>query len=197
MEANLSSFILQLFALRAMKLGTFTLKNEVTVPLRIELSALLASPPALESLARLLAEKAARYEARLLCGASNIGLVLATLISTMQKIPLVMHRKGGVHSAQIEGVFKTGSRCLLISDLFEPRANLFDTLDALEEEGFEVRDVLVVFDWQRGGKDKLRQRGIQLHSLMTVSGAVEILSDAGKIDGARAKLLSDFFDSDS
>lgn len=197
MEANLSSFVLQLFALRAMKLGTFTLKNEVTVPLKIELSALLASPPALESLGRLLAEKAARYEVPLLCGASNIGLVLATLVSTMQQIPLVMHRKGALHSAQIDGVFKTGSRCLLISDLFEPRADLFDTLDALEEEGFEVRDVLVVFDWQRGGKDKLRQRGIQLHSLMTVSGAVEILSDAGKIDGARAKLLSDFFDSDS
>ena len=197
MEADLSPFVLQLFALRAIKMGTFTLKNEVTVPIKVELSALLKSSATLGSLCDLLAEKAAKFEPPLLCGAGNMGLVLTTLVSTRLNIPFVMHRKGGVHSAQIEGSFKTGSRCLLIADLLEPRAELFETLDALEEEGFEMRDVLVAFDWQRGGKDKLRQRGIQLHSLLSVAQAAEILSEAGKVEGPHAKVLIDFFESDS
>ncbi len=182
--------MLQLYSLRAIRLGTFTLKNEVRVPLRIELSALFATPKALRTLGELLAEKALHYNTPLICGVPNMGLVLGALLCTMQEIPLVTLKNG-----KIEGVFKSGSRCLVVSDILQPRASLFETLDALEEEGgLEVRDVLVAIDWQQGGKEKLRQRGIQLHSLLTVSKIAEILSESGKIGGASVKLLLDFFE---
>ena len=97
-------------------------------------------------------------------------------------------------STKIVGGYKSGQRCLLVQDLQLWGQHAVDTLDDLEAEGLQVRDLVILIDFEMGGKKKLKARGIVSHPVIRLSEVLQILFDAGKIRGDQFKLAMDFLE---
>lgn len=73
-----------------------------------------------------------------LCGVSNTGHSLATLVSVTAEKPLLIHRKGPRTCGkrkQIEGKFNSGDKCVMIGDVVTSGISLLKTAKALRGDG--------------------------------------------------------------
>ena len=60
---------------------------------------------------------------------------------------------------------------------------------AITAEGGVVNDAVVLIDRQEGGKEKLMQNGVKLHSLLNMSEMASKLHEIGTIDEAQLKTI--------
>jgi len=60
-------------------------------------------------------------------------------------------------------------------------SSVLETAEVLEKEGLKVTDAVVLLDREQGGKARLAERGIRLHSVCTLSGVLEILQQQGEV----------------
>jgi len=165
-------------------------------PFQIDLSVVISHPTIGKNMAAALWEKAQGLCFDLLCGGSPLGSCIAAHLSWNQEKPLVAcHKeaKSGIHRT-ILGSYKTGQRCLLMQDHLASGNSTLHTIDHLEEEGLEVKDVVAFLDLQLGAKKKIKGRGYIPHCLITISEVVQILYDANKIGGDIYKFTLDYLE---
>ena len=62
----------------------------------------------------------------------------------------------------IEGIFVRGQSCLIIDDLITGGGSILQTATTLSEAGLVVRDAVTLIDRQEGGRQALKQAGINL-----------------------------------
>ncbi|MDN3507043.1 MAG: hypothetical protein P0S96_07435 [Simkaniaceae bacterium] len=185
----MKTLVLQLYAIGAIKFGSFEIKKDFLSPFQVDLRGVISHPKVAKELCNAFWEKAMHLSFDLIAGVPLTANCVATYLAWEQEIPLV-----GVHQNRVEGVYKTGQKCLLLQDKGISGARTLDTVDLLEEEGIEVRDILTFLDLGLGAKKKIKSRGYVSHSILTMPEVLQVLFDANKLAGDNFKLASDFLE---
>jgi orotate phosphoribosyltransferase len=120
------------------------------------------------------------------------GIPFAALITYNFKKPFLYIRKGvRLHGRQkrIEGILAPGDRVLLVDDLITTGLSLRKAAKAITAEGGVVSEAAVLIDRQEGGKQKLEEVGIKLHSLLSINEIANTLRELGTIDEQQMKTI--------
>ncbi len=191
-----NKFFLESYKLEIIKFGKFTLKSGIESPFYVDLRPLASDPKILKKLAEHLLEILPKdNKLDLICGVPYAALPMATVMSLLSEIPLIMKRKeakGYGTKKLIEGIYKQGQSCLLVEDVITSGKSLLETIAEVEKEGMKVSDIVVVLDRQQGGKELLEQKGYRVHTLFTITEVVKILHEAGEIDDEQVAKIHDF-----
>ena len=191
-----NQFFLESYKLEIIKFGKFTLKSGIESPFYVDLRPLASDPKILKKLAEHLLEILPKdNKLDLICGVPYAALPMATVMSLLSEIPLIMKRKeakGYGTKKLIEGIYKQGQSCLLVEDVITSGKSLLETIAEVEKEGLKVSDIVVVLDRQQGGKELLEQKRYRVHTLFTIAEVVKILHGAGEIDDEQVAKIHDF-----
>ena len=184
MTPDIKNLILELYALEAIQFGSFTLKSGVESPIYIDLRLMISYPALMKKLSIAVNKMISSLHFDLLCGVPYAALPFATVVSLEGGYPMIMCRKetkGHGTKKLIEGKFAKGQTCLLIEDVVTSGASILETAAALTNEGLEITDAIVLLDREQGGKQRLKQSGIQLHALISVLDLLKVLFFEKKI----------------
>lgn len=192
---HVEPMVTQLFDLGAVRFGSFTLKSGMTSPIYIDLRLTISNPKLLVAIAEILYHPVRSIAFDLVCGVPYTALPFATAISIQHTIPMVMRRKEKKEygtGKMIEGLFARGQTCLIIEDVVTSGKSILETVEPLGQEGLVVRDAVVLVDRGQGGAALLEEKGIRLHSVLTLPSMVEILLKEKRIDAITAKNTLEF-----
>lgn len=182
----------ELWKLGAIQFGDFTLgKTTVNSPVYINLRRLISNPQALQRVAEVMLDEVqtlqrmrqpriAAYD--LVAGVPFGGLHLATAFSLLSGTPMIyLHPPKDGNRTVIEGNYSPGQTVLIIDDLITGGRSVLHTAQRLEEDNLMVEDALVLLDRQHGGQDRLKQRGVNLVSTLTLESVLHYLGSSHKI----------------
>lgn len=195
MTPDIKNLVLELYALEAIKFGSFTLKSGVQSPIYIDLRLLISYPALMKKLSIAVNKLISTLHFDVLCGVPYAALPFATAVSLEGSHPMIMCRKeakGHGTKKMIEGKFEKGQTCLLIEDVITSGASILETAAALTKEGLEITDAIVLLDREQGGKERLRQNGIQLYALISVLDLMKVLFFEKKITEETFKNVNAF-----
>ena len=195
---HIETIILQLFEMGAVRFGQFTLKSGLIYPIYIDLRITISNPKLLVAIAEALHNAVRTQKFDLLCGVPYTALPFATVMSVEHLVPLVLRRKEKKDygtAKLIEGIFSPGQRCLVVEDVVTSGKSILETAESLTEVGLTVTDAVVLVDREQGGRQNLLQRGIELHSLCTMTSIVHLLTKEKKIEEKVAQETLDFIHS--
>lgn len=181
-----------LWRLGAVQFGDFTLgRTTVHSPIHVNLRLLIAHPTALARAAHILQQELATLQSMrnpqvdpfdIVCGVPFGGLVIAEAFSLASKIPLIyLHPHTDDLESEVEGLYHPSQTALIMDDLTTGGGSLIVTANRLRDEGLFVRDAVVLFDRQSGGRAKLEEVGIRLVSVLTLEVLLTYLRSNGKI----------------
>ena len=180
-----------LWKLGAIEFGDFTLgRTAVHSPVYVNLRLLISKPAALQRAARVIREEVRTLQSmlnpqvapfQLVAGVPFGGLHLATAYSLTAKAPLIYIRPQHADDVRIEGLHERGQTVLIVDDLITGGHSILDTAQQLRGEGLQVKDSVVLVDRQQGGRQALRNAGLNLTSLLTLEVILNYLMSSGKI----------------
>ncbi len=181
-----------LWRLGAVQFGDFTLgRTTVHSPLHVNLRLLIAHPTALARAAYILQREVQTLQAMrnpqvdpfdLVCGVPFGGLVVGEAFSLAAKVPLIyLHPHTDDLESDVEGLYHPSQTALIMDDLITGGGSIIVTANRLRDEGLFVRDAVVLFDRQSGGRRKLDENGIRLVSVLTIEVLLTYLRSSGKI----------------
>lgn len=195
MNPEIKSIVLDLFAVEGVKFGAFTLKTGMVSPIYLDLRVIVSYPALLKKISHALTKLIEPLPHDLICGVPYTALPIATALSLEKDIPMVMRRKEvkdyGTKKI-IEGRFQKGQTCLIIEDVVTSGASILETVAPLKAEGLEVEDAVVVVNREQGGKEKLKEKEIVLHSLISIFDLLKVLFYEKKISEATFKEVNEF-----
>jgi len=185
-----------LWELGAVQFGDFTLgRTTLHSPVYVNLRLLISNPRALQRAARVMHEEVQTLSRMLhphvqpfqrACGIPFGGLLLATAFSLHSKVPMIyIHpaRDRDGSETNIEGINERGETVLIIDDLITSGGNVIEAGAFLQmSAGLKVRDVLVLLDRQEGAKERLRQHGYNLISILGLESMLNYLMASGRIE---------------
>ena len=181
-----------LWRLGAVQFGDFTLgRTTVNSPIYVNLRLLIAHPTALQKAAHILqheviARQAMRHpqidEFHVVCGVPFGGLTVGQAFSLASKVPLIyLHPHKDDLEFDVEGIYHPSQTALIMDDLITGGGSVIVTANRLRDEGLFVRDAVVLFDRQSGGRAKLEEMGIRLVSVLSLDVLLTYLRSSGKI----------------
>ena len=188
-------FLLKAFELGIIKFGTFTLKSGIESPFYVDLRPLASSPQLLKTLSNNLLELVDNRSLELICGVPYAALPMATTMSLVSGVPLIIKRKenkGYGTKRMLEGIFEKGQNCLLVEDVITSGKSLIETIDEVERESLSVTDIVVVLDREQGGKELLAKKGYRVQALFTINEAIDILHKYHRLNDEEVARIKDF-----
>ncbi len=181
---KLKLFIDQIIEEGIFKLGAFRLKlherspEAPLSPFYIDLRLIRSRPHLLQLVARLLGEVSKKLKFDLLADIPTAATPIVAVMSVQMNVPMVSPRLvAKTHGivGQIDGVFESGMRVLLVDDLVTKADSKFPPIEVLEQNGLTVEDVLVLLDRQQGGGVQVAEAGYNIHSGVVISDLLEQL----------------------
>lgn len=194
--------ILSLFEIDALKFGKFTLKSGIESPVYFDLRVIISYPKILAQVADEMWKSALPLQGNFsqVCGVPYTALPIATCISTKYDIPMLIKRKEAKTYGTkklIEGSFEKNAVCLVIEDVVTTGSSVLETVKDLSTVEVKVNDAIVLLDRCQGGREALAAKGIQLHSVLTLTEVLKVLHEAGKVDKAMVEKVELFIKENS
>jgi len=123
-----------------------------------------------------------KIRADLVAGGETAGIPFAAFVSRELAVPMIYVRKAskdhGIQS-RIEGCSPQGLEVLLVEDLITDAQSKMAFIEAIANSGGTVRNVLVVFDRQQGGREALLSSSINLYSMTDLSCVLSLAKSLG------------------
>jgi uridine monophosphate synthetase len=112
------------------------------------------------------------------------ALTIGTAVSLALNRPLIYPRKDiKVHGLKrsIEGCFSAGEKVVVIEDVVTSGSSVLRAVETLELAGLAIGDVAVLIDREQGGRQRLAERGYELHAALNLSEILAVLHRTGRI----------------
>jgi orotate phosphoribosyltransferase len=151
--------------------GSFTLRSGATSKEYFDKYLFESAPDILRSVAKRLAPLVPP-EIEVLAGLEMGGIPIVTALSLETGLPAAFVRKKAKDYGTrkfAEGAQVYGKTILVIEDVITSGGQVILSSADLKNIGAKLHSVLCVIDREQGGKEKLAEHGIILHSLFTMS----------------------------
>ncbi|WP_185869151.1 orotidine-5'-phosphate decarboxylase [Blattabacterium cuenoti] len=171
-------FFLKIYNLGIIKFGNFTLKSGMNSPIYIDFRPIASRPDLLIKLSDLLLHEVSSNNFELICGVPYAALPIATTLSLISNIPLIIKRKedkGYGTKKMIEGIYKKGQNCLIIEDVITSGESLIKTVIDLEKEGLVIKYIMSILDREQGGTENIKKRGYNIRTLFRIGEILKML----------------------
>ena len=194
-----------LWRLGAVQFGDFTLgRTTVHSPIHVNLRLLISHPDALARAAQIVLEELQTLQSMrnpqvepfdIVCGVPFGGLLFGEAFCLSSKMPLVyLHPRKDDLESDVEGIYHPSQTALIMDDLITGGGSIVLTANRLRDEGLFVRDAVVLFDRQSGGRVRLHEHGIRLVSFLTLDVLLTYLRSSEKIDEEWYRTSMAFFE---
>jgi orotate phosphoribosyltransferase len=134
-------------------------------------------------------------DADVIAGGETAGIPFAAYVAQTLSKPMIYVRKAkkehGIGSL-IEGQLKEGSRVLLVEDLITDAGSKLHFIEAVQDAGGVVNNVLVLFDREQGGRRILEEQGIKLHAVTDMGTALTVAKNSGLLSKMNLKSVSEY-----
>ncbi len=155
----------------AVKFGDFLLSSSKKSNVYVDLRLLISHPIIYQEIVKASLSILNKIKFEGIAGIPTGGLVWASFLAYELKMPMIYVRKeekehGALKS--IEGDLVKGSTVLIVDDVATTGSSLNHVAMKLIEGGYFVSDAFVIVDREEGAREKLLQKGINLHSLTTL-----------------------------
>jgi orotate phosphoribosyltransferase len=165
-----------LVKVRALQIGTFTLSSGKLSSYYVDLRTVPSFPGAyryvVDCYLSLIRNEVGLDRFDAIAGIPTAGLAFSSPVALELQKPMIYVRseeKDYGHRKRIEGTIKPGWKVLVMDDLVTTGHSLLSGIDAIREEGGEVKHVAVLIDRLEGGKTNLKKAGVALRSLTDIS----------------------------
>ncbi|CAJ0586447.1 unnamed protein product, partial [Mesorhabditis spiculigera] len=165
----------------------FLLKSGQISPIYIDLRESFGYPDVMElacdCLREMIATMPGHYDG--IVGVPYAALPYSAVVSLQLRKPLIIIRKEAKSYGTkklIEGRYEKGQTVVIIEDVVTTGGSIKDVVKILREDGLIVQDVFCLLDRQQGGAAKLKEDGINLHSLMNMELVLSFLVSVGALN---------------
>jgi orotate phosphoribosyltransferase len=191
--AQLAAGLLEAGAVRLSPREPFTWASGLKSPIYCDNRQLLGFPALRAGVKAALAQRAAAFTPTLVAGTSTAGIPWAAMVADQLALPMAYVRpepKTHGMGRQVEGPSARGHRVVLLEDLVSTGGSSLKCVEALRQEGAEVRVVLGLFSYGLPRAEAAFQAaGVPLQVLATFDDLAARAEAAGLLaDGDRASL---------
>lgn len=182
----------ELWELGAVQFGDFNIGRTEHSPIYLNPRLLIGSPRAFRRCAQVMKEEAETLLSMLhpplapfslIAGVPFGGLHIATAFSLIARMPLIyLHPQRDDRQDIIEGKYLEGQTVLVIDDLITHGTSIIETTAKLRDAGLIVHDAIVLLDRKQGGRERLRNHGINLIAILEIETLLNYLMSHRKID---------------
>ena len=179
------------------KFGQFTLKSGLLSPIYLDLRLLVGYPRLLEQVARSYLPLLRSLTFDRLAALPYAALPIGAALSLQGGWPLIYPRKevkAYGTKAEIEGVYVSGERLVVIDDLATTGGSKFEAIDKLVAAGLQVSDVVVLIDRQSGAAAALAKAGYRLHSVFTLRQLLDYWESVQRVPQEQIAAARKFLD---
>ncbi len=162
-----------------LQFGLFELSGGKLSSYYLDMRVVPSFPGAFQTATKMLVDKAREIgEVGKVGGIPTGGLVWASVLAYSLSRPLVYARKDVKYHGReklVEGILTPGEKVLVVDDVITSGKSILHAVTSLRGEGAVVEDVLVLLDREEGGRERLKNAGLKLHSVAKISGVAEEL----------------------
>ncbi len=185
-----------LVKVRALQVGTFTLSSGKLSSYYVDLRTVPSFPGAyqyvIDCYLSLIRNEIGLDKFDIIAGIPTAGLAFSSPVALELRKPMVYVRKEEKdygHKKRIEGTITPGWKVLVMDDLITTGHSLLSGIDAIREEGGEVKNVAVLIDRLEGGKANLRKAGVTLRPLTDITELARTLHSRDEISDDEMKAI--------
>ena len=152
----------------AIKFGDFVLTSGKKSNYYVDIKDAATDPATLEEIA---SELASKVSAQKIAGMELGAVPITVATAVMMKIPYLVLRKERSHGTKklIIGHLREGEEIELIEDVVTTGGALLKAAQLIRDNGGVVKRAIVVVDREEGGKEMLKENGIELVSVVKIS----------------------------
>lgn len=171
-----------LIKIDAIKFGEFKLKlhkkkpDAPLSPIYIDLRILRSFPKIMATTINVYKDILKDIKFDLLSDIPTASTPIVAILSHILGIGMISPRKEVKEhgmKAKVEGFYEKGQNVLLIDDLITQADSKFEAINALEQNGLIVKNVVVLLDREQGGASQLENRGYSFHCAYRLSELLE------------------------
>jgi len=186
-----------LLKIGSIQFGEFTLKSGRVSPIYIDLRRLIAYPDFLQHVARAYSTMLVDLHYDHLAALPYAALPITSAICVLGGWSMVYPRKEEKEygtRALVEGVFSSGETAVVIDDLITTGGSKLEGISKLQENGLQVRDIVVLIDRSQDADSYLLKHGFQLHAYLTLSELLQYYQEDGKITAEQARSVRQYLE---
>ncbi len=130
-----------------------------------------------------------------IAGGETAGIPFAAwLAEKMGKSFIYVRKKpkGYGTTSQMEGKIDSKHTVLLYEDLITDGQSKINFIEGIRNAACRITDCLVLFDRQQGGELLLREQGVQLHSLITVTDCLRVGEEQHRLSADEAIVIKNY-----
>lgn len=173
----------------ALKFGVFTLTSGKLSSYYIDMRLIPSFPEVFKEVvdiySALIKELIGVQNFERIAGVPTAGVPFSSVLAYKLNKPFLYIRKDvKLHGRRrrVEGIINPSDRVLLVDDLVTTGKTLVEATAAIRNEGGVVEKAVVLIDRQEGAWRRLKEIGVELHSLLKIEEAANLLYREGVID---------------